>query len=214
MGCAGPRRASRPDDDALSSSPERAGRAVVAAATGATRAVGRSSALNLIGESPVVVAGVDSLTALGRRGLLLRGEHRQRELLVRCLDAIAAERAALPFETEVLVLDNASGDGSAGTARSHPTVTEVIVLDLRQGKSENDTACSSDYAAASACCSTKTPSYSPAPPPRCTRAYPRTRRPPRPAPSCCGRTAPSSLQRGASRRRPPRSSARSSCTSG
>ena len=32
----------------------------------------------------------------------------QRELLVRCLDAIAAERATLPFETEVLVLDNAS----------------------------------------------------------------------------------------------------------
>ena len=38
----------------------------------------------------------------------------QRELLLRCLDAIAAEHAALPFETEVLVLDNASRDGSAG----------------------------------------------------------------------------------------------------
>lgn len=62
----------------------------------------------------------------------------QRELLVRCLDAIAAERAALPFETEVLVLDNASTDGSAGAARRHPTVTEVVALDQRRGKGEND----------------------------------------------------------------------------
>ena len=37
----------------------------------------------------------------------------QRELLVRCLDAIAREREAVAFETEVLVLDNASTDGSA-----------------------------------------------------------------------------------------------------
>jgi GT2 family glycosyltransferase len=64
----------------------------------------------------------------------------QRELLVRCLDAIAAERAALPFETEVLVLDNASTDGSTGAARHHPTVTEVIALRQRRGKGENDTA--------------------------------------------------------------------------
>jgi GT2 family glycosyltransferase len=64
----------------------------------------------------------------------------QRELLVRCLDAIAREREALPFETEVLVLDNASQDGSAGAARRHPTVTEVIALRQRRGKGENDTA--------------------------------------------------------------------------
>jgi N-acetylglucosaminyl-diphospho-decaprenol L-rhamnosyltransferase len=64
----------------------------------------------------------------------------QRELLVHCLDAIAAERERLPFETEVLVLDNASGDGSAGAARRHPTVTEVIALRQRRGKGENDTA--------------------------------------------------------------------------
>ena len=62
----------------------------------------------------------------------------QRELLVRCLDAIAAERAALPFETEVLVLDNASTDGSAGAARRHSTVTEVVTLEQRRGKGEND----------------------------------------------------------------------------
>ncbi|WP_205696126.1 glycosyltransferase family 2 protein [Conexibacter sp. SYSU D00693] len=64
----------------------------------------------------------------------------QRELLLRCLDAIAAERAALPFATEVLVLDNASSDGSAGAARRHPTVDEVVALEQRHGKAENDTA--------------------------------------------------------------------------
>jgi GT2 family glycosyltransferase len=62
----------------------------------------------------------------------------QRELLVHCLDAIAAEREALGFATEVLVLDNASIDGSAGAARRHPTTTEVVALDRRRGKGEND----------------------------------------------------------------------------
>jgi N-acetylglucosaminyl-diphospho-decaprenol L-rhamnosyltransferase len=63
----------------------------------------------------------------------------QRELLLRCLDAVAAERAALPFATEVLVLDNASGDGSAGAARNHPAVDALIVNERRRGKGENDT---------------------------------------------------------------------------
>jgi len=62
----------------------------------------------------------------------------QRELLGRCLDAIARERAAVPFETEVLVLDNASTDGSAAGAREHGAVTEVIALEERRGKAEND----------------------------------------------------------------------------
>ena len=64
----------------------------------------------------------------------------QRELLVRCLDAIAREQAALGFDTEVLVLDNASNDGSAGAARRHPATTEVIALERRRGKGENDSA--------------------------------------------------------------------------
>lgn len=64
----------------------------------------------------------------------------QRELLVRGLDAIAREREALPYATEVLVLDNASTDGSAGAARNHPAVDEVIALEQRRGKAENDTA--------------------------------------------------------------------------
>jgi N-acetylglucosaminyl-diphospho-decaprenol L-rhamnosyltransferase len=63
----------------------------------------------------------------------------QRQLLRYCLDAIARERAAVPFETEVLVLDNASRDGSAGTARAHGATTEVIALEQRRGKGENDT---------------------------------------------------------------------------
>lgn len=62
----------------------------------------------------------------------------QRVLLERCLDAIAHEQAALPFETEVLVLDNASGDGSAGMARAHPVTTELIRREQRRGKAEND----------------------------------------------------------------------------
>jgi N-acetylglucosaminyl-diphospho-decaprenol L-rhamnosyltransferase len=62
----------------------------------------------------------------------------QRELLVRCLDAVAAERATLPFDTEVLVLDNASTDGSAGAARRHATVDDVVALDQRRGKGETD----------------------------------------------------------------------------
>ena len=62
----------------------------------------------------------------------------QRELLLRGLDAIARERADLPFATEVLVLDNGSRDGSAEAARAHPTVDETIALEERRGKAEND----------------------------------------------------------------------------
>jgi GT2 family glycosyltransferase len=62
----------------------------------------------------------------------------QRELLLRCLDAIAAERTSLQVATEVLVLDNGSADGSAQAAQSHPAVDEVIALDHRRGKGMND----------------------------------------------------------------------------
>jgi N-acetylglucosaminyl-diphospho-decaprenol L-rhamnosyltransferase len=64
----------------------------------------------------------------------------QRALLERCLDAIAAEQASLPFETEVLVLDNASRDGSVGVARAHAVTTELIRREQRRGKAENDSA--------------------------------------------------------------------------
>ena len=63
----------------------------------------------------------------------------QRQLLSYCLDAIARERATVDFETETLVLDNASQDGSAETARAHDVTTEVIALDRRRGCGENTT---------------------------------------------------------------------------
>jgi GT2 family glycosyltransferase len=62
----------------------------------------------------------------------------QRELLVRCLDAIRAEQATLDLGTEVLVLDNASRDGSAGAARNHPATIELVARERRRGKGEND----------------------------------------------------------------------------
>jgi N-acetylglucosaminyl-diphospho-decaprenol L-rhamnosyltransferase len=75
----------------------------------------------------------------------------QRDLMLRGLDAIARERRALPFATEVLVLDNGSHDGSADAARAHPALAaaggattsleiggEVIALSQRRGKALND----------------------------------------------------------------------------
>ena len=62
----------------------------------------------------------------------------QRELLLRGLDAIAREREALPFASEVLVLDNGSRDGSAEAAREHAAVDRVVALDERRGKGQND----------------------------------------------------------------------------
>ncbi|MCX6370837.1 MAG: glycosyltransferase, partial [Solirubrobacterales bacterium] len=62
----------------------------------------------------------------------------QRELLLRALDAIGREQAALKITTEVLVLDNSSTDGSAGAARDHPVVDDLVVLEQRAGKAEND----------------------------------------------------------------------------
>jgi GT2 family glycosyltransferase len=58
----------------------------------------------------------------------------KRTLLQRCLDAIATERNGVSFATEVLVLDNASRDGSAPMARDHPAVDAVIALSQRRGK--------------------------------------------------------------------------------
>ncbi len=62
----------------------------------------------------------------------------KRELMGRGLDAIARERATLPFASEVLVLDNGSRDGSAQAAREHPTVDETIAIGERRSKALND----------------------------------------------------------------------------
>jgi N-acetylglucosaminyl-diphospho-decaprenol L-rhamnosyltransferase len=61
----------------------------------------------------------------------------RRPLLSYCLDAIARERATVEFETETLVLDNASRDGSAEAARAHAATTDVIALGRRRTLSEN-----------------------------------------------------------------------------
>jgi N-acetylglucosaminyl-diphospho-decaprenol L-rhamnosyltransferase len=58
----------------------------------------------------------------------------KRELLQAGLDAIQREQRAMPFATEVLVLDNASRDGSATMAHEHGAVDRVIALDERRGK--------------------------------------------------------------------------------
>jgi N-acetylglucosaminyl-diphospho-decaprenol L-rhamnosyltransferase len=62
-----------------------------------------------------------------------------RGLLRYCLDAIARERATLAVPTEVLVLDNASRDGSAEAAREHLVQPELIVLGERREYVENAT---------------------------------------------------------------------------
>jgi N-acetylglucosaminyl-diphospho-decaprenol L-rhamnosyltransferase len=41
------------------------------------------------------------------------------------------------FETEVLVLDNGSDDGSAETARSHPATSEVIAIERPRPRGAN-----------------------------------------------------------------------------
>ena len=58
----------------------------------------------------------------------------RRDLLLRCLEAVAREREGLEFATETLVLDNASDDGSDAVATSG---VRVIAGSRRRGKPEN-----------------------------------------------------------------------------
>src|SRR2546423_7920634 len=60
-----------------------------------------------------------------------------RELLVRCLDAIDRTHPR-EHQREVLVLDNASEDGSADAVRERGGEVRLIALDRRTGKAEND----------------------------------------------------------------------------
>jgi hypothetical protein len=62
-----------------------------------------------------------------------------RKYLLACLDAIARNHPDR-VEHEVLVLDNASDDGSAAAVREHHPDARVIGRDTRAGKAENDTA--------------------------------------------------------------------------
>jgi hypothetical protein len=62
----------------------------------------------------------------------------ERDLLLACLEAI--ERTAPPgVESEVLVLDNASEDGSAEAVRALGREIRLIERERRTGKAENDT---------------------------------------------------------------------------
>ncbi len=62
-----------------------------------------------------------------------------REYLLACLDAIARNHPP-GTDHEVLVLDNASDDGSADSVRERHPEVRLIVRDTRAGKAENDTA--------------------------------------------------------------------------
>jgi GT2 family glycosyltransferase len=60
-----------------------------------------------------------------------------REHLLACLEAIERTHPA-GVEREVLVLDNASEDGSAGAVRARGGDVRLIALERRAGKAEND----------------------------------------------------------------------------
>jgi N-acetylglucosaminyl-diphospho-decaprenol L-rhamnosyltransferase len=60
-----------------------------------------------------------------------------REYLLACLAAIERTHPE-GVEREVLVLDNASDDGSADAVREHHPEARLIALDRRAGKAEND----------------------------------------------------------------------------
>src|SRR5919198_1124360 len=61
----------------------------------------------------------------------------QRELLLACLEAIERTKPG-GVEHEVLVLDNASDDGSATAVEGLGRDIRLITLDKRTGKAEND----------------------------------------------------------------------------
>jgi GT2 family glycosyltransferase len=60
-----------------------------------------------------------------------------REYLLACLDAIERTHPAA-LEREILVLDNASNDGSAEAVRARSGEIRLIALEQRAGKAEND----------------------------------------------------------------------------
>ena len=59
-------------------------------------------------------------------------------MLLRSIAAVEAERAALAFETEVLVLNNGSDDGSADAVRALGGDVQLIEIEERRSKAVND----------------------------------------------------------------------------
>src|SRR4051794_31855169 len=76
------------------------------------------------------IAGRQGLVGVGLSFCVANTE--RRGLLRSCLDAIAGGRARVDFDIEVLVLDNASQEGSVEVARKPPVTTEVIALPARR----------------------------------------------------------------------------------
>jgi GT2 family glycosyltransferase len=61
-----------------------------------------------------------------------------REMLLRSISAVLEERGVLGFETELLVLDNGSDDGSAEAVRSIGSDIRLIEIAERRSKALND----------------------------------------------------------------------------
>jgi N-acetylglucosaminyl-diphospho-decaprenol L-rhamnosyltransferase len=61
-----------------------------------------------------------------------------RSMLLRSIDAVLVESSALSFETELLVLDNGSDDGSADAVRALGGEIALIEVPLRRSKAVND----------------------------------------------------------------------------
>jgi N-acetylglucosaminyl-diphospho-decaprenol L-rhamnosyltransferase len=61
-----------------------------------------------------------------------------RAMLLRSIDAVRREASALGFETELLVLDNGSDDGSADAVRALAAKIELIEIADRRSKALND----------------------------------------------------------------------------
>jgi len=61
-----------------------------------------------------------------------------RQVLLRSIAAVHAERAHVPFATEVLVLDNGSDDGSAAAVKALGGEIELIEIAQRRSKAIND----------------------------------------------------------------------------
>ena len=75
-----------------------------------------------------------------------------REYLLACLEAIDRAHPA-GLGREIIVLDNASEDGSAEAVRSLDLGDcRLIALGRRSGKAENDSTCCGPPGAVTACC--------------------------------------------------------------